>query len=110
MNNSIIKILNIKILLIFVTSFNLGNMNQNGEKSSNLIQGKYDEVFKPQILFTPAKNFMNDPNGMILFEGTYHLYLQLNLEGNVLGNLSRGHAISKDLIHWEEQPVALKTH
>jgi len=108
MNNSIFKILNIIILLVFITSYNLRNMSENEEKSSSLIQGSYDEVFRPQIHFTPAKNFMNDPNGLILIEGTYHLYFQFNPEANVWGNMSWGHATSKDLIHWEEQPVAIK--
>ena len=108
MNNSIFKIFNIIMLLVFITSFNLRNMNQNEEKSSNLTQGGYDEVFRPQIHYTPAKNFMNDPNGMIFFEGAYHLYYQFNPEGNIWGNMSWGHAISKDLIHWEEQQVAIK--
>jgi len=108
MNNSIFKILNIIILLVFITSYNLRNMSENEEKSSSLIQGSYDEVFRPQIHFTPAKNFMNDPNGLILIEGTYHLYFQFNPEANVWGNMSWGHATSKDLIHWEEQPLAIK--
>ena len=108
MNNSIFKIFNIIILLVFITSFNLRNMNQSEEKSSSLNQGGYDEVFRPQIHYTPAKNFMNDPNGMIFFEGAYHLYYQFNPEGNIWGNMSWGHATSKDLIHWEEQPVAIK--
>ena len=78
MNNSIFKIFNIIILLVFITSFNLRNMNQSEEKSSSLNQGGYDEVFRPQIHYTPAKNFMNDPNGLIFYEGTYHLYFQFN--------------------------------
>ena len=111
MKKSIFKILNILILLAFISSFNLKNMKkseQKEEKSSFLTQGEYNEMYRPQIHYTPAKNFMNDPNGLILFEGTYHLYYQFNPEGNAWGNMHWGHATSTDLMHWEEQPLALK--
>ena len=67
-----------------------------------------NEQYRPQIHFTPAKNWMNDPNGMIYIDGTYHLYYQYNPQGNGWGNLSWGHATSTDMLHWEEQPVALQ--
>ena len=67
-----------------------------------------NEQYRPQIHFTPAKNWINDPNGMIYLDGTYHLYYQYNPQGNGWGNLSWGHATSTDMLHWEEQPVALQ--
>lgn len=67
----------------------------------------YDEKYRPQYHFTPAKNWMNDPNGLVYHKGTYHLYYQHNPTGDVWGNMSWGHALSKDLLHWDEQPVAL---
>lgn len=67
----------------------------------------YDEPYRPQYHFTPAKNWMNDPNGLVYHEGKYHLYYQYNPTGDVWGNMSWGHAISPDLMHWDEQPVAL---
>lgn len=70
-------------------------------------QSGYDEQYRPQIHFTPAKNWMNDPNGMVFMDGTYHLFYQYNPQGNVWGNMSWGHATSTDLMHWKEQPVAL---
>ena len=67
-----------------------------------------NEQYRPQIHYTPAKNWINDPNGMIYLDGTYHLYYQYNPQGNGWGNLSWGHATSTDMLHWEEQPVALQ--
>ena len=51
---------------------------------------------------------MNDPNGMFYLNGTYHLFFQHYPDGNVWGPMHWGHATSKDMIAWEEQPIALK--
>ena len=67
----------------------------------------YDEQYRPQIHYTPAKNWVNDPNGMVYVDGTWHLFYQYNPQGNQWGNMSWGHATSSDLFHWTEQPVAL---
>ncbi len=68
---------------------------------------EHNEQYRPQIHFTPAKNWMNDPNGMVYVDGTYHLFFQYNPMGNDWGNMSWGHATSPDLFHWTEQSVAL---
>ena len=65
------------------------------------------ERFRPQIHFTPEKNWMNDPNGMVYADGVYHLFYQYNPLGNDWGNMSWGHATSTDMLHWNEQSVAL---
>lgn len=57
--------------------------------------------------YTPAANFMNDPNGLIRYKGVYHLFYQHNPWGNTAGNGSWGHATSADLVHWTEHPVAI---
>ncbi|MCR5454614.1 MAG: glycoside hydrolase family 32 protein [Bacteroidales bacterium] len=67
----------------------------------------YNEQYRPQIHFTPSHNWMNDPNGLVYDNGVYHLYFQYNPQGNNWGNMSWGHATSSDLIHWDEQRVAL---
>ncbi len=67
----------------------------------------YDQPWRPQYHFTPPKNFMNDPNGTVFYQGEYHLFYQYNPEGNVWGHMSWGHAISTDLMHWQNLPVAL---
>lgn len=69
--------------------------------------GSYDELYRPLIHFTPARNWMNDPNGMVYVNGVYHLFYQYNPMGNEWGNLSWGHATSTDLVRWKEEKVAL---
>ena len=77
------------------------------EPTEPTTQSDHAEQYRPQIHFTPAKNWINDPNGMVYAEGVYHLFYQYNPQGNDWGNMSWGHATSTDLIHWTEQPVAL---
>ncbi|WP_053178123.1 glycoside hydrolase family 32 protein [Peribacillus loiseleuriae] len=67
----------------------------------------YDEQFRPQLHFSPKEKWMNDPNGMVYYKGEYHLFYQYYPHDTVWGPMHWGHAISKDLIHWEELPVAL---
>ncbi|MFB8146559.1 GH32 C-terminal domain-containing protein [Microbacterium sp. NPDC056003] len=66
-----------------------------------------DQAYRPGVHFTPAENWMNDPNGMVYVDGTYHLYFQHNPQGTRWGNMSWGHATSEDLLHWEQQPLAI---
>jgi sucrose-6-phosphate hydrolase SacC (GH32 family) len=67
----------------------------------------YNESFRPQFHFSPRRNWMNDPNGLVYYKGKYHLFFQYNPFGNQWGHMSWGHAASSDLVHWEELPVAI---
>ncbi|MCV9927858.1 glycoside hydrolase family 32 protein [Flavobacterium sp. LS1R49] len=66
-----------------------------------------EQMYRPNFHFTPKKGWMNDPNGMFYADGYYHLYFQYYPDKSVWGPMHWGHATSKDLIKWEEQPIAL---
>ncbi len=70
-------------------------------------QPLYQETLRPQLRFSQLKGWNNDPNGMVYHDGEYHLFWQSNPFGTKWANMYWGHAVSKDLIHWEELPYAL---
>ncbi|WP_331283048.1 glycoside hydrolase family 32 protein [Kineosporia babensis] len=65
------------------------------------------EQWRPLVHFTPQKNWMNDPNGLIRHDGVYHLFFQYNATGDEWGSISWGHATSTDLQHWTEHEIAI---
>ena len=67
----------------------------------------YKEPYRPQIHFTPKSGWMNDPNGLIYSDGVYHMFFQYNPTEPNWDNMHWGHAVSTDLVHWEETDVAL---
>ena len=70
-------------------------------------QTAYNETHRPQFHFSPKAHWMNDPNGLVYLNGTYHLFFQYYPDSTVWGPMHWGHATSKDLVHWDEQAIAL---
>lgn len=66
------------------------------------------EKFRPAYHHTPQYGWMNDPNGMFYQDGEWHLYYQYNPYGSLWENMTWGHSVSKDLIHWEALPLAIE--
>ncbi len=79
----------------------------NGALHAQTTGAAYEELYRPQIHFSPKENWMNDPNGMVYHEGVYHLFFQYYPGGTNWGPMHWGHATSPDMIRWTEHPIAL---
>ena len=66
---------------------------------------------RPAYHYLAPANWMNDPNGTLFWRGRYHLFYQYNpygaYHGGASGTMHWGHAVSKDLVHWDDLPIAL---
>lgn len=79
----------------------------NACSSSSKTAKNEPATYRPAYHYTPEKNWVNDPNGMVYLDGEYHLFYQNNPFGDKWGHMSWGHAVSKDLKTWEELPLAI---
>ncbi|MEM9719896.1 MAG: glycoside hydrolase family 32 protein [Bacteroidota bacterium] len=98
-------ILNIKSL--FLGLWIVGACQTPQKSVGNSSSAYYTEDHRPQIHFSPDSMWMNDPNGMVYYEGEYHLFYQYHPESTVWGPMHWGHAVSPDLVHWEHLPIGI---
>jgi sucrose-6-phosphate hydrolase SacC (GH32 family) len=80
---------------------------------TELLDGRpqyYDEKYRPQFHFTAKKNWLNDPNGLVYYDGVYHLFFQYMPPHRPGAYKDWGHAVSTDLVHWEQTPNHITPH
>lgn len=77
-----------------------------GILQSDELAGRREECY-PAIHFAPESGWLNDPNGLCFYRGEYHLFFQHNMFAEEWNNISWGHAVSRDLLHWEQVEDAL---
>lgn len=94
-------------LLLILGIVVFGCTTKSKQEFVSLPSNYYAEPYRPQYHFTPDSMWMNDPNGMVYYDGEYHLFYQYYPDSTVWGPMHWGHAISTDMLHWEHQPVAL---
>ncbi len=101
----------------FMLALSVFSCKKDGEKKDSIINIIKDSTaslvplkeadYRPLFHFTPPKNWMNDPNGMVYYDGKYHLFYQHNPAASVWGPMHWGHATSTDLFNWQDQGIAL---
>ncbi len=92
---------NLLLTIALLASLTHSSVGQTGQATTGT------EPHRPQFHFSPKAHWMNDPNGMVYLKGTYHLFFQYYPDSTVWGPMHWGHATSKDMVHWQEQPIAL---
>ena len=95
------------VVFVFVLLSCKDGKNVKPTGTAEVQQGLYQETYRPQFHFSPPGKWMNDPNGLVYNQGVYHLFYQYYPDDIVWGPMHWGHAVSKDMVHWENKPMAL---
>jgi fructan beta-fructosidase len=106
------KVANIQIIDQVTEGWGHINLDQIVQSNTRKVEPPvseklYHESYRPQFHFSPKKNWTNDPNGLVFYKGEYHLFFQHNPTGINWGNMTWGHAVSPDLVHWTQLENAI---
>ena len=95
--------------IVFLMGLILVGCKQNAQttEQEEVMNTLYAEQHRNQFHFSPQEKWMNDPNGMVYYEGEYHLFYQYYPDSTVWGPMHWGHTVSTDLVHWEHLPIGL---
>ncbi len=100
-----VEVFDDKELLAFPDIVSYIKLCNKGEEGNT---GALSEYLRPGIHYTCSRGYVNDPNGLLCYKGTYHMFYQWNPYGVTPGNTHWGHCISRDLVHWEELEPAIE--
>ncbi|MDW7695840.1 glycoside hydrolase family 32 protein [Flammeovirgaceae bacterium SG7u.111] len=97
------------IMLLGISLLSCETQQTDTESKGQLVAEapNYQQQYRPQYHFSPPQQWMNDPNGMVYYEGEYHLFYQHYPDSNVWGPMHWGHVVSPDMVNWENLPIAL---
>jgi len=93
------------VILLSIILFS--SCENNPPAAKDKTDSQYTEQHRPSFHFSPPSKWMNDPNGMVYYDGEYHLFYQYYPDSTVWGPMHWGHAVSKNLLQWEHLPIAL---